>query len=142
MPAIHRAPNLPLLACACLALAWGCAGPAVTLRELADYQGQAGFAIATPAATWIYHRQGAGLAALLDRDGVDWIGYSPEGGPAGQYRGIPNLIHPELQFHPGGEGATSEIVERSGDLVAIESATSNGAGRGVGSFARRTRGFG
>ena len=117
-----------------LLAALGCAGPAVSVRELADYQGQPSFEVQTPSATWIYHRQGAGFASILDRDGVDWISYKPGGGPAGQYRGIPNLIHPESDFHPGGEGSTSEITAQTGDLVRIESITNNGEWAGAWEF--------
>jgi len=102
-----------------------CAGPSVSVKELADYQGQPSFEIATESATWIYHREGAGFASILDRDGVDWISYKPEGGSAGPYRGMPNLIHPENQFHPGGEDSASTLVEQTGEMARIESVTGN-----------------
>lgn len=117
-----------------LAFAFGCAGQAVSVRELADYQGQSAFEVKTESATWIYHRQGAGFASLLDRDGADWISYRPEGGAAGHYRGIPNLIHPESDFHPGGESSSSQIVEQSADRVRIESKTGNGEWEGSWEF--------
>jgi len=73
----------------------------ITVEELAGYQGQASLRIVALAATYVYHKQGAGFASLVDPDGRDWISYRSQGGSDGQYRGIPNLIHPEGGFHPG-----------------------------------------
>ncbi|MBI1356573.1 MAG: hypothetical protein GC160_19705 [Acidobacteria bacterium] len=122
-------PLLRLTAILCLA-ATGCAGPPMQVVELDDFRGQAAYEVRTPSATWVYHRQGAGLAALLDPDGVDWVGYSEADGPAGSYRGLPNLIHPENEFHPGGGGSSSTVVEQTGERVAVESQTADGAWAG------------
>src|SRR2546430_13171643 len=79
----------------------------ITVQEI-DYQGQPSYKIVTPSATWIYHQQGAGFAALIDRDGHDWISYRPGGGSAGEYRGIPNC---GMCFHPGYITSTSRITQ-------------------------------
>ena len=101
----------------------------VRLEEVADYQGQASFRIETPAATYYYHKAGAGFASLIDPDGNDWISYRPTGGSDGRYRGIPNLIHPENDFHPGGVNSVSRA--ESGPLkVTIHSETRDGAWAG------------
>jgi hypothetical protein len=100
------------------------------VQDVSSYQGQDSFRIAAPGATYVYHKAGAGFASLLDRDGNDWISYRPEGGSDGKYRGIPNLIHPEGDFHPGGLNSASRIT--TGPVkVAIASETRDGkwAGR-------------
>jgi hypothetical protein len=96
------------------------------LTEIDDWQGQPGYRIETPGANWVYHRTGAGFASLVDPDGNDWISHRPGGGSAGEYRGIPNVIHPEGGFHPGAETCASELVEASGDRVVIASASCDG----------------
>jgi hypothetical protein len=105
------------------------AKPLLGVREVPSYQGQESFRIAAPESTYYYHRAGAGFASLLDRDGQDWISYRPEGGSDGKYRGIPNLIHPESDFHPGGLNSTSRLV--AGPIkVTIHSETRDGAWAG------------
>ena len=94
------------------------AKPLVEVSELEEYQGQAAWKIVTPNATYVYHRKGAGFASLIDADGRDWISYRPKGGSAGNYRGIPNLVHPGGYFHPGGEKCTSKLVA-AGPLKAV-----------------------
>ncbi len=98
----------------------------IEVTELADHQGQASWRIATPAATYIYHKQGAAFAALIDPDGKDWISYRPTGGAAGSYRGIPNLGHPGGGFHPGGTACTSTITVREPKRVVIASRSNDG----------------
>jgi hypothetical protein len=98
--------------------------------DLRSYQGQESFRIAAPEATYFYHKAGAGFASLLDREGNDWISYRPEGGSGGKYRGIPNLIHPGGDFHPGGRNSASRIV--AGPIrITVHSETRDGkwAGR-------------
>ena len=87
----------------------GSAGP-VTVDKEAMYQGQLSYCIRTPSATWWYHQAGAGFASLLDRQGLDWLSYRPGGGSAGEYRGIPNMVHPEGYFHPGGTKCRSRLT--------------------------------
>jgi hypothetical protein len=90
----------------------GLPAPLVEVTDDLFCQGQSSYRIATPSAAWIYHKQGAGFASLEDRDGRDWLSYRPSGGSAGNYRGVPNAVHPEGHFHPGGTGCTSVLVSR------------------------------
>ena len=97
--------------------------------ELTDdvmHQGGESYRIRTPAATYIYHKRGAGFASLFDRDGNDWLSYRPYGGSDGVYRGIPNLAHPENHFHPGGTGCRSRISSAGPLKVAIASESLDG----------------
>jgi hypothetical protein len=89
------------------------------LNELAAFRGQAAWQIETPAATYVFHREGAGFAAIFDPDGHDWIGHRPGNGSAGEYRGIPNVIHPAGGFHPGHDGCQSS-AKIDGDAVVID----------------------
>lgn len=72
--------------------------PRVTITDTASYQGQESFKIVTTGGTLYYHKRGAGFASYIDPGGNDWISYRPEGGHAGEFRGIPNLGD---VFHPG-----------------------------------------
>ncbi len=87
----------------------------------AEDEGQASFKVTTPAGTWFYHKEGAGFSSLVDRDGNDWLGYRPGGGSDGKYRGIPNAVHPEGHFHPGGTTCESRLVAMGPLKVTIES---------------------
>ncbi|NLF29367.1 MAG: hypothetical protein GX591_00610 [Planctomycetes bacterium] len=98
----------------------------VEVTELADYQGQPTFRIATPSATWYYHKAGAGFASLVDPEGRDWISFRPTGGSDGRYRGIPNLVHPAGYFHPGGDACQSRLVEADDGRAVIESTAEDG----------------
>ncbi len=98
----------------------------VRLTDGVDHEGQESYRLQTPAATWYYHKAGAGFASLEDHDGRDWIGFHPKGGSDGRYRGIPNLVHPEGYFHPGGTKCTSRIVHRGPVRVRIASESADG----------------
>lgn len=100
--------------------------PQVTAEQLDDYQGQSAIKLTTPNGTWVYHQKGAGFASLVDRDGRDWISYRPGGGSAGEYRGIPNLVHPEGYFHPGGTQCTTRVIHRGPLRVALASSAEKG----------------
>jgi hypothetical protein len=99
---------------------------ALSVREL-EYQGQATYEITTPSATYLFHRLGAGLASLRDRQGLDWISYRPGGGSAGEYRGIPNCGD---CFHPGDTNAISHIMQRQPDRISIGCETLDGKNAG------------
>ena len=101
--------------------------PIVRAEGGLPYQGQPTIRIDTPAGTYHFHQSGAGFAGLIDRDGRDWITYRPGGGSAGEYRGIPNLVHPEGHFHPGSTTATSRLVAGGPLRARIEAETNDGA---------------
>lgn len=91
----------------------GSAAPPLEVTDDVPYEGQASVRVATPAGVYTYHKEGAGFASILDRQGAEWIGYRPGGRAAGEFRGIPNLGKPF--GHPGytGEsGSTTRIVSR------------------------------
>ena len=87
----------------------------VAIEEYEKFPGMAAYRITTPAATYIYHRNGGGFASLIDREGHDWIGYNPDTecfqGPC---RGIPNIAPPG--FHPDGE--RREVPPKESEIVS------------------------
>ncbi len=95
-------------------------GPVETLQ----YEGQETFKIGTRGATYFYHKDGAGLASLLDKDGNDWISYHPGGRSAGEFRGIPNLgafAHPG---YSGDKGARSQVLHQGPLKITVISENS------------------
>lgn len=100
--------------------------PQVRIEDDVPHQGQASYRIETPAATYLYHKQGAGFASLYDPEGNDWLSYRPYGGSDGRYRGIPNLAHPENHFHPGGENCQSTLASAGPLKVHIASQSVDG----------------
>ncbi|MDF1514977.1 MAG: hypothetical protein P1S60_14295 [Anaerolineae bacterium] len=98
----------------------------ITLNDHVMHEAQQSYHIMTPRATYIYHKSGAGFASLLDPAGNDWISHHPGGGSDGEYRGIPNMVHPEGYFHPGNDGCESQIIRQGPILVSIHSASKDG----------------
>lgn len=102
------------------------ASAAVTVEDGVRYEGQESFRIVTPSATYVYHKEGAALASLKDRDGVEWIGYRPDGRAAGEFRGIPNLGDFGHPGYSGEKGSVSRILERGPNRVSVVSEASDG----------------
>lgn len=71
--------------------------PTVQLSEGIDASagGDAAYIITTPNATYYLEKSGGGLSSMLDRDGIDWLGFhkAPGSGHKGEYRGFPNAVH-------------------------------------------------
>jgi len=98
----------------------------VALTDGVEDEGQESYHIVTPNATWFYHKLGAGFSSLLDVDGLDWLGYRPGDGSAGEYRGIPNMGYPEGYCHPGKAVSHSRVVAAGSLCVSIESESDDG----------------
>lgn len=111
-----------------------CVGAADTVQKPAlvrvtdgvQHRDQESFKIETPNATYYYHKRGAGFASIMDKDGNDWLGYRPGGGPAGEYRGIPNMGHPEGYCHPGKTVSSSRLNSNGPIKVSILSESDDG----------------
>jgi len=93
----------------------------VHVTDGVEHRGQESFMIESQNATYYYHKQGAGFASIVDKDGNDWLGYRPGGGPAGEYRGIPNMGYPEGYCHPGKTVSNSRIISAGPVKVSIVS---------------------
>lgn len=96
------------------------------------------FKIETPAATYYLEKSGGGLAAMIDREGNDWIAFRPDKGSraAGEFRGFPNAVHQQAgnYFHPRNSGTDemkTTVEFASPERVTIAATGGNGlwAGR-------------
>lgn len=92
-------------------------------------------------ATLFLEKQGGGLSSMLDKDGVDWIGFNNQKGSGwkGEYRGFPNAIHKQdgNYFHAlnaGTELSTSTIDIESDQHVRITFTSGNGKWQGQWDF--------
>jgi len=95
------------------------------------------YIISTPAATYYLEKNGGGLSSMLDKDGVDWLGFHSEEGSGhkGEYRGFPNAIHRQdgNYFHAmnaGTDPSTSVVDRASGEHVRIVFTSGNGQWEG------------
>nr|MBP8950311.1 hypothetical protein [Promineifilum sp.] len=100
----------------------------VTLTNTSD-EGFASFRITTPHAVYFYHKEGGGFSSLVDDDGKDWINWNAAAGNAGDYRGIPNMVHPADGgfFHPGRTTSRSRVISQGTMKVTFESTSDDGA---------------
>lgn len=100
----------------------------VVARDGIEHEGQDSIKIESTNAVYLYHKKGSAFASMIDREGNDWISYHPFGGSDGKYRGIPNLVHPEVHLHPGpgSEGDRSVILQSGPVRVRIKSDTGDG----------------
>jgi len=91
------------------------------------------YIVSTPAATYYLEKEGGGLSSMLDRDGVDWLGFHSEEGSGhkGEYRGFPNAVHRQdgNYFHAmnaGTDPSTSVVDIESEHHVRITFTSDNG----------------
>lgn len=95
----------------------------LAITDQVQYEGQESFKIIANNATYIYHKQGAGFASIVDQDSNDWIGYHAGGKSAGELRGLPNLG----EFaRPGLTNSRSTILHRGPLKISILSETLDG----------------
>lgn len=99
------------------------------------------YIINTPFATYYLDKVGGGLSSMIDRDGIDWLGFhNKEGtGHKGEYRGFPNAIHKQdgSFFHAMNaktDSSTSVIEMENEDHVRISFETGNRKWKGVWDF--------
>ncbi|CAA0082859.1 Uncharacterised protein [Zhongshania aliphaticivorans] len=92
-------------------------------------------------ATFYLEKTGGGLSSMVDKDGIDWIGFHKEPGSGwkGEYRGFPNAIHKQdgSYFHAmnaGTDPARSELTVEESDHVQIIFTSANGKWQGQWDF--------
>lgn len=96
---------------------------AVTLSHGVDASagGDAAYIITTDNAVYYLEKSGGGLSSMLDKDGVDWLGFHKKKGSGhkGEYRGFPNAVHRQdgNYFHAmnAGTDPSSSVVEIDSD---------------------------
>ena len=101
----------------------------VTITDGLVDEGQAIYRVQTNNATYDYQKIGGGFSSILDRAGVDWVGYHPGGQGFGEWRGIPNAggcCHPGFPTTTEGVAMTTSIVSQVPDRVVIRSTSANG----------------
>jgi hypothetical protein len=103
--------------------AWAASAQPMRVEEDVFHEGQRAIRVTTPAATWVYHAEGAGFASLYDREGKDWISYHPGQRSAGEFRGIPNLGLVNHPGYDGDKGARTVIEKKSAGHVRLRSVT-------------------
>lgn len=104
------------------------------IEENITYQNAPSTRITGPLQIYIYDMVGAGMAALLDSQGNDWIGHSTAAAGDGMFRGIPNGIEPEGGFHAGDTTMTSTITHKGPVKVTIDATGYSGAWEGQFAF--------
>ncbi|MBP6016025.1 MAG: hypothetical protein KA586_04835 [Candidatus Promineofilum sp.] len=79
-------------------------------------------------ATLYYHKTGGGFSSIFDIDENDWISWNPAERSAGDFRGVPNMVHPNDggYFHPGRSNVTTSIVQRGPLKVTLRSNSLDG----------------
>lgn len=96
--------------------------PSVTIEDAIDVSAGniSAYVITTPTATYFLEKEGGGLSSMLDKDGVDWLGFNNKKGSGwkGEYRGFPNAIHKQdgNYFH-----AMNEKTELASSIITIKS---------------------
>jgi hypothetical protein len=106
----------------------------VSVRNATLFGDMECFRVETPTATYLYGKQGAGFASILDVEGNDWISYQHGNKAAGEYRGLPKSGQPTKFFHCGyGFGQytnenpyVSEVTQQLPGHVRIHSETRDG----------------
>ena len=100
----------------------------VAVSTITDLYGYETFRVANRDGVYHYHRTGGGFASLFDADEQDWISWNPAARGAGDFRGIPNMVHPADggYFHPGRTSVDSAISRRGPLKVTIRSTSSDG----------------
>ena len=103
--------------------------------------GDPAYIIATPSATYYLEKEGGGLSSMVDKDGVDWLGFNkePGSGHKGEYRGFPNAIHRQdgNYFHAmnaGTDPSTSTVDIETETHVRIIFTSQNERWKGVWDF--------
>ncbi|MGE3327836.1 MAG: hypothetical protein AB7N61_20795 [Acidimicrobiia bacterium] len=89
--------------------------PLVRANWTSSDEGRMAARMETDASIWYYQLDTGALSSLLDGGGNDWIAFSTAAGSAGEFRGIPNLVHPEGIFSPRFEGVET-LALREGPL--------------------------
>lgn len=100
----------------------------VGVTNIVDAYGFETVRLATDNATYFYHKTGGGFSSMFDVDENDWISWNPAVGSAGDFRGVPNMLHPREggYFHPGRTGVETTIPRRGPLRVTLRSTTLDG----------------
>lgn len=100
----------------------------VALGNVTDAYGFTAFRIRNDQATYTYHKTGGGFSSLVDADERDWINWNTSPKGAGDFRGVPNMVHPNDggYFHPGRNNVNSTLTRRGPLKATIRSSSPDG----------------
>ena len=94
--------------------------------------GGSSYIINTPTATYYLDKVGGGLSSMIDKDGIDWLGFHKAKGSGykGEYRGFPNAIHKQdgSYFHAmnsGTEPSSSTLEKLTSKHIRIKFTSGN-----------------
>lgn len=100
----------------------------VKLTDNATDEGFSSYRLQIQNGELYYHKTGGGFASFNDVQNHDWIGWNPAPGAAGDFRGVPNLVHPSDggYFHPGRDNVNSAVIRRGPLRIMIRSTSLDG----------------
>lgn len=86
--------------------------PLVKATDNVTYKEYSSIKIETSNGEYYYHKTGGGFATLIDKDSKDWISWNKSTGANGDFRGVPNMVHPNDggYFHPGRDTVQTELL--------------------------------
>ncbi len=103
--------------------------------------GEAAYIVTTPSAVFYLGKEGGGLSSMLDKQGIDWLGFNNKQGSGwkGEYRGFPNSIHKQdgSYFHAmnaGTEPSTSVVTLENDNHLQIVFTSKNNQWQGQWDF--------
>lgn len=99
------------------------------------------YIITTKSAVYYLEKEGGGLSSMIDKEGIDWLGFHNEKGSGhkGEYRGFPNAVHKQdgSYFHAmnaGTDPSTSVVDFEKNDQVRITFTSDNNQWEGIWDF--------
>jgi hypothetical protein len=100
----------------------------VTLTDSIGHKGYQSVRVVTAATEYFYHKPGGGFATLLDSDDNDWINWNTAAQGNGDFRGIPNMVHPNDggYFHPGRNSVSTAVIHDGPLRASFRSSSNNG----------------
>ena len=101
----------------------------VGLTDSVGHKGYPSIHVLAGGTEYFYHKPGGGFATLIDTDNNDWINWNTTPQGAGNFRGIPNMVHPNDggYFHPGRTGVTTTVVHDGPLRATFRSGSNNNA---------------
>ena len=101
----------------------------VVLTDGVGHKGYQSVRVVADGVEYFYHKPGGGFATLLDVDNNDWINWNTAAQGNGDFRGIPNMVHPNDggYFHPGRNSVSTAVVYDGPLRATFRSTSNNGA---------------
>lgn len=101
----------------------------VALTDSVGHKGYPSIRVVAGGTEYFYHKPGGGFATLLDAQNNDWINWNTAAQGNGDFRGIPNMVHPSDggYFHPGRNSVTTTVVNDGPLRATFRSGSNNNA---------------